>query len=70
MRQISMKAARVDAGLTIVDMSKQIGVCTNLIVDWERGRKPVPKEHFERFCNACGRPTADVRANVILVTSV
>ena len=34
--QITLKAARVNAGLTIVQASKKIGIATATLVKWEK----------------------------------
>lgn len=35
--RISLKAARINAGLTIAEASKEIGVTKNTIMNWENG---------------------------------
>ena len=54
--KITMKAARVNAGLTQVQIAKLLEVSPVTIFNWEQG-KTVPKRmQFEQFCKICGMP--------------
>ena len=54
--QISIAAARVNAGLTQAEMAEKLGVSKATIVSWERG-KTVPKiNQFQAFCELCKLP--------------
>ena len=60
MNKITMKAARVNAGMTQKDMSAKMHVTVATISTWERGiRIPKPAQ-FEMYCRICGRPTDDI----------
>jgi len=53
--KISMRAARVNAGLTQVDVASQMHISPMTVHLWEHG-KVVPKPaQFEMFCRLCGR---------------
>lgn len=67
MRQISLAAARVNAGKTQAHLAQAVGVSKNLIIDWEKDRKPIPQDKFEKYCKTCGCTPSDVRARVISV---
>ena len=67
MRKISLAAARVNAGLTQGDMVKAVGVCRNIIVDWEKGRKHPTMEQLEKYCKACGCSVSDVDCKVLIL---
>lgn len=68
MKKISLKAARVDAGKTQSELSKEVGVSKNLIIDWEKGRKAPDIEQFYRYCAACNIAPEDVDCKVRVVT--
>ena len=52
--QISMAAARVNAGLTQRQVAAKMQVSTNTILNWEKG-KVVPKPaQLKMFCDLCG----------------
>ena len=70
MDKITMAAARVNAGKTQSQMSKEVGVSKNLIVDWEKGRKSPNLDQFERYCNACGCTVNDIDCKVFVLTSL
>lgn len=41
--QISLAAARVNAGMTQTDIAEKLGVSKNTIINWEKGKvKPSP----------------------------
>ena len=51
--QITLAAARVNAGLTQGEMAKKMKLSKNTIVSWEKGRiKPKPAQ-FEMYCRIC-----------------
>ncbi|MBQ1296759.1 MAG: helix-turn-helix transcriptional regulator [Clostridiales bacterium] len=54
MDKISMKAARVNAGLTQVEIAKRIGKSDATVLAWEKGRKSPRIEEFEAYCRECG----------------
>lgn len=41
MNQLSLAAIRVDRGMTQQDVSDRLGVSKNLVIEWERGDKPI-----------------------------
>lgn len=49
--QITLRAARVNAGLTIIQAAKAIGVGKDRIIKWEKklwlGQSYLPKEDFQ-----------------------
>ena len=52
---MSLKAARVNAGLTQKQVAKAIGVCVNTLIKWERGEKSPRVEQGRRLCELYGR---------------
>lgn len=60
MRQISLKSARVDAGLSVTDVSKRLNVGRQTVIDWEKGRK-IPKPiYFDALCRLYGFEQEDI----------
>ena len=52
--KISMKAARVDAGLTQVDIASMMKISPATVIKWEKGYvtpKPASIEMYARLCN-------------------
>ena len=60
LNQISMKAARVNAGLTQKQMAELMHRTNNTVMAWERGYKMPRADEFKRYCEICGVETADV----------
>lgn len=51
--QISLAAARVNAGLTQEDMAREMHVSKNTIVNWEKGRVAPKFAQLEMYCKLC-----------------
>lgn len=49
--KISLKAARVNAGLTQDDVAKKLGKSNQTIVNWENGRTVIDTANFLALCN-------------------
>lgn len=58
--RISMKATRVNAGLTQSELAQKLGVSNLTVANWERGKTCPRVEQFEAFCKACGMDSRDV----------
>ena len=52
--KITMKAARVNAGIRQTDMAERLGKSDNTICAWEKGRKSPRVDEFEAYCRECG----------------
>lgn len=52
--QISLAAARVNAGMTQEDVAKIMKVSKNTLVNWEKGRTELKPAEFEMMCNIYG----------------
>lgn len=60
--QISLAAARVNAGKTQEDMAREMHVSKTTIVNWESGKiKPKPAQ-FEMYCRLC-----NISTNYVLI---
>lgn len=60
MSKISLKAARVNAGLTQADVGKELGVSKQTISHWESGRNDVPAKSFLILCGLYGKTPDDI----------
>lgn len=51
--QISLAAARVNAGLTQEDIARKMHLNKQTIVNWEKGRIIPKPAQFEMYCRIC-----------------
>ena len=54
MRQFSIEAARVTAGLTQEELAKKMGVSRTSVVNWENNKKKISRAHFLAFLKVTG----------------
>lgn len=54
--QISLKAARVNAGLTQKEAAQEIGVDVSTIFSWENGKTSPKATHLEALCKLYHMP--------------
>lgn len=57
---LSLKAARVNAGLTQVEMAKRLDVAPVTIWKWETGKSEPKVNQFKKFCEVCGLKMDDI----------
>lgn len=57
---ISLKAARVNAGLTQKELGKALGVSQVTIWKWEVGQSEPKFSQFQKLCDICGVKTEDI----------
>ena len=57
---LSLKAARVNAGLTQAEMAKRLDVAPVTIWKWETGKSEPKVNQFKRFCEVCGLKMDDI----------
>lgn len=48
--QISLAAARVNAGLTQEEVAKTLGVSKNTIINWEKGKSIPRATQMQKMC--------------------
>ncbi|HEY9574042.1 MAG TPA: helix-turn-helix transcriptional regulator [Lachnospiraceae bacterium] len=52
--QISLAAARVNAGLTQQEVAEKMGVSNVTVVAWEKGKVEIKPPYLSYFCEICG----------------
>ena len=57
---ISLKAARVAAGMTQKDVAREIGTTTASLCRWERGERVPKVSTFFRLCELYGRNPSEI----------
>ena len=50
MPQITLKAARVNAGFTQTKVAEKLGVSTSTVKNWEQGKTFPKQPHIELLC--------------------
>lgn len=58
--QISLAAARVNAGLTQEEMAEKMHITKQTVINWEKGRVIPKTAQFEMFCRICGIPSDNI----------
>lgn len=54
--KISLKAARVNAGLTILEAAKQLKIGKDTLIKWEKNPKIITVENMSRLADVYGLP--------------
>ncbi len=57
---ISLKAARVNAGMTQADLAEKLDVSETTIWKWENGKSEPKLSQFVKLCDAVGLPMSDI----------
>lgn len=50
MTQITLRAARVNAGLTLKEVAKKLGVTERTVGNWEKGSTSIPAKELIALC--------------------
>lgn len=48
--KVSLKAARINAGLTLIKAAEQIGISRNTLMNYEHKRTSPPVKTLEKIC--------------------
>ena len=64
---MKLKAARVNADLTQMQMAKALNMCKNSYIAIERGEKHMTEEQAYRFSDVCGCRVSDLDCNVLVL---
>ncbi|MHA3225714.1 helix-turn-helix domain-containing protein [Globicatella sulfidifaciens] len=65
MPQISLAAARINAGLTQEKVAKIIGKSIKTVSSYENGRTPIPMHIFRKLSNLYHVPTDFIRLPIV-----
>ena len=60
MKQITLKAARANAGMSRKELAREIDACEKSIYNWEEGRTSIPKSYFLAICSVTGFEPEDI----------
>ena len=60
MQKITIKAARVNAGLTQAEMGEKLGVSREIVNGWETGRMKIRPAYFLAICHITGFDAEDI----------
>lgn len=51
MAKITLKAARVNAGLSQAELAEKMGVSRDAIIAWENGKRPIRPIYLFKLCS-------------------
>ena len=60
MAKITLEAARVNAGLTQVQLADKMGVSRQSVIDWENGKREMRTPYLYLFCRITGFSEDDI----------
>lgn len=60
MPQISIAAARVNAGLTQKELAERLAVSNGSVVAWESGEREIPLRHLKTLADLSGLSINDI----------
>ena len=66
--KVTMKSARVNAGLKQKEVCSRMGICENTLIDWEKGRKIPRVDEFQKFCEIVNCNMDDITFDVGALT--
>lgn len=58
--KITLKAARVDAGLTIKDAAKKLGIAASTLISWEKNPEKISALYQEKIADTYGIDTDNI----------
>lgn len=61
MMKITLRAARVNAGLTQVEAAARAGIARCTVNRWETGKYKIPMEAIRKLCTVYGVDVRDIR---------
>ena len=69
MPKITLRAARINAGLTQDDMAGRLGVSRGVINEWECGRKTIRPAYVYAYCQLTGFQPDDLDQSSFFVAN-
>lgn len=70
MPKITLEAARVNTGLTQVELAEKMGVSRESVVAWENGKRDMKAAHLFKFCQITGFDYNDISLPKVSTLSV
>lgn len=64
MERVSMKAARIDIGMTQEELASAVNVTKKTVGSWENGKTRPKLDKVEAICKALNRPYDSIRWNI------
>ena len=65
MQQITLESARVNAGYSIIDVSKKVNKTVKTIYNWENGRTAISAQMFFELCKIYNVNSDFVRVPIV-----
>ena len=65
MKQITIRAARVNSELTQAEMAEKLGISLSLYQDIETGARPIKPMELYAFCHITGFAEHDIKLPVV-----
>lgn len=65
MAKLTLKAARVNMGLTQDELAERMGVSRSTVIDWENGKREMRTTYVYLFCSITGLTEDDILLPVI-----
>lgn len=65
MKQVSIRAARVNSELTQLEMAEKLGISLSLYQDIETGARPIKALELYAFCHITGFAEHDIKLPVV-----
>lgn len=59
--QITMASARVNAGLSQLEVCERMNISEKTLIKWEKGRTEPKVSQLRQFCEICGCEMQDIR---------
>ena len=65
MARITLKAARVNLGLTQAEIADRMGVSRQTVFEWENGKREIKPAYLYMFCGIAGVSEDDIILPVV-----
>lgn len=57
---MTLRAARVNAGMTQEDVHKQTGIARSTLISWERGKTSIRMDDLKTLCELYGTEVGEI----------
>lgn len=59
--EITIRAARINAGYTQEKAARELGINRTTLIDWERGKRQVKAKWLNKLCELYGVPENQIK---------